>query len=221
MFHRLSVCLNLVLVPAAGIAPKLRRYQQMLTDSQVRSVKPSDRPRSSRIHGGLYLQVMPKGGRYWRFNYRFEGKQKTLALGTYPGRVACEGAFASARGPGAAGDGIDPAAGQAGHQQAVRERGPRVVRPLESGSQRAPHGLCPPSPVRWTFSPKSYPAGARASRHPISGTWRRGFERRGAMDIARRVLQTCGQVMRYAVVNDLVAHNPRGGGKAGRHSETP
>ena len=33
---------------------------------------------------GLYLLLMPNGGRYWRFNYRFEGKHKPLALGTYP-----------------------------------------------------------------------------------------------------------------------------------------
>jgi integrase len=33
---------------------------------------------------GLYLQVTPSGGKYWRYAYRFNGKQKTLALGTYP-----------------------------------------------------------------------------------------------------------------------------------------
>jgi len=33
---------------------------------------------------GLYLLVMPNGGRYWRYNYLFEGKHKTLALGVHP-----------------------------------------------------------------------------------------------------------------------------------------
>ena len=33
---------------------------------------------------GLYLLVMPRGGRYWRYDYRFEGRSKTLALGIYP-----------------------------------------------------------------------------------------------------------------------------------------
>jgi transposase-like protein len=33
---------------------------------------------------GLYLLVMPNGGRYWRYNYRFDGKLKTLALGVHP-----------------------------------------------------------------------------------------------------------------------------------------
>jgi hypothetical protein len=33
---------------------------------------------------GLYLLVTPNGGRYWRYNYRFDGKLKTLALGVHP-----------------------------------------------------------------------------------------------------------------------------------------
>jgi hypothetical protein len=33
---------------------------------------------------GLYLLVMPNGGRYWRYNYRFKGKHKTIALGIDP-----------------------------------------------------------------------------------------------------------------------------------------
>ena len=36
----------------------------------------------------------------------------------------------------------------------------------------------------------------------------RKIEPRGALDIAKRVLNTCGQIMRYAIVNDLAAHNP-------------
>jgi|SRR5882672_9312362 len=43
---------------------------------------------NSRIHfrskTELYLLVMPSGSRYWRFNYRFDGKHKTLALGVHP-----------------------------------------------------------------------------------------------------------------------------------------
>jgi integrase len=36
----------------------------------------------------------------------------------------------------------------------------------------------------------------------------RKIERRGALDIAKRVLQNCGQIMRYAVANDFAKHNP-------------
>lgn len=56
----------------------------MLTKAELRNVKPLRYARKIFDAGGLYLLVAPKGGRYWRYNYRFDGKQKTLALGVYP-----------------------------------------------------------------------------------------------------------------------------------------
>jgi hypothetical protein len=56
----------------------------MLTDSLIRSAKPSQRPQKLSDSGGLHLLVAPNGGRYWRYSYRFNGKQKTLTLGVYP-----------------------------------------------------------------------------------------------------------------------------------------
>ena len=56
----------------------------MLTKTRLRSVKPLRYARKLFDGGGLYLLVVPKGGRYWRYNYRFYGKQKTLAFGIYP-----------------------------------------------------------------------------------------------------------------------------------------
>jgi hypothetical protein len=56
----------------------------MLTETKVRRVKPRRQARKLSDSGGLYLLVVPTGGRYWRYNYRFNGKQKTLSLGTYP-----------------------------------------------------------------------------------------------------------------------------------------
>lgn len=56
----------------------------MLTDQQLCEIKPSAHPRKLFDARGLYLHVMLQGSRYWRYNYRFNGKQKTLALGVYP-----------------------------------------------------------------------------------------------------------------------------------------
>jgi hypothetical protein len=56
----------------------------MLTESQVRRLRTVRYPRKFFDGGGLYLLVAPNGGRYWRYNYRFNGKHKTLALGIYP-----------------------------------------------------------------------------------------------------------------------------------------
>ena len=56
----------------------------MLSETHVRRVRPLRYQRKRSDGGGLYLLITPNGGRYWRFNYRFGGKHKTLSLGIYP-----------------------------------------------------------------------------------------------------------------------------------------
>jgi len=55
-----------------------------LTDLKVRNVKPNGKVIKISDGEGLYLQVQPNGTKLWRLAYRFLGKQKTLAIGTYP-----------------------------------------------------------------------------------------------------------------------------------------
>lgn len=54
-----------------------------LTDVAVRNAKPKEKPYKKADERGLYLLVK-QAGKYWRFDYRFAGKRKTLALGVYP-----------------------------------------------------------------------------------------------------------------------------------------
>jgi Arm DNA-binding domain len=56
----------------------------MLTEAQIQAIKPVRSERRVTDGQGLYLLVTPKGALHWRFRYRFAGKCKTLALGTYP-----------------------------------------------------------------------------------------------------------------------------------------
>ncbi|VVD94334.1 Arm DNA-binding domain-containing protein [Pandoraea anhela] len=55
-----------------------------LTDIAVRKATPADKQYRLGDAAGMYLEVQPSGAKYWRLRYRFEGKQKTLALGVYP-----------------------------------------------------------------------------------------------------------------------------------------
>jgi hypothetical protein len=56
----------------------------MLTRLQVENAKPQDKPVRLFDGRGLYLEVATNGSRYWRFKYRFAGKEKRLSLGVYP-----------------------------------------------------------------------------------------------------------------------------------------
>ena len=55
-----------------------------LKDLAARSAKPKDRPYKLSDGGGLYLYVSPAGGKLWRWDYRADGKAKTMAFGNYP-----------------------------------------------------------------------------------------------------------------------------------------
>ena len=55
-----------------------------LTNTQCINAKPKNKPYKAADGHGLYLFIQPNGAKYWRFSYRFNSKQKTLALGVYP-----------------------------------------------------------------------------------------------------------------------------------------
>ncbi|WP_158898759.1 integrase arm-type DNA-binding domain-containing protein [Burkholderia sp. L27(2015)] len=55
-----------------------------LTDIAIRKAAPREKTYRLADGGGMYLEVSPAGGRYWRLKYRFAGKEKRLALGVYP-----------------------------------------------------------------------------------------------------------------------------------------
>jgi integrase len=179
----------------------------MLTDSLVRSVKRSDHPRKLSDGGGLHLLVAPNGGRYWRYSYRFDGKQKTLALGVYPdvGLAKARARHREARV--LLVNGVDPAAEKQtsgktfeviarewhDHWKAGRhERHAHYVLKRLEADIFPEIGSLPLSEI-----PTS------AFRNAVQK-----IEKRGAADIAKRVLQTCSQIMRYAVAHDLTTRNP-------------
>ncbi|MEY3804224.1 MAG: hypothetical protein RL667_346, partial [Pseudomonadota bacterium] len=56
----------------------------MLSDITIRNARPKEMAFKLYDEKGLYLIVQPTGGKLWRFDYRFFGKRKTLALGSYP-----------------------------------------------------------------------------------------------------------------------------------------
>lgn len=55
-----------------------------LTDVAVRNAKPSPKPYKLGDSHGLFLLVQPTGGKLWRLKYRVDGREKKLAIGTYP-----------------------------------------------------------------------------------------------------------------------------------------
>ncbi|MGO4416851.1 tyrosine-type recombinase/integrase [Cupriavidus sp. KB_39] len=55
-----------------------------LTDIKIKQAKPKEKLYKISDEKGLYLEVAPSGGKWWRLKYRIEGKEKRLSLGVYP-----------------------------------------------------------------------------------------------------------------------------------------
>jgi integrase len=55
-----------------------------LSDTTIRTAKPTEKTQKLFDGGGLYLEVAPSGGKWWRLKYRFGGKEKRISLGVYP-----------------------------------------------------------------------------------------------------------------------------------------
>ena len=179
----------------------------MLTDIQLRSAKPSARPRKLFDAHGLHLLVMPNGARYWRYNYRFNAKEKTLALGVYPDVGLAKARVRHQAARQLLDDGVDPSA----EKETAGKTFETVAREwhthwMANRHQRHAHYVLKRLEADIFPEIGSLPLSeipTSAFRNAV-----KKIEQRGALDIAKRVLQTCGQIMRYAVANDLTIHNP-------------
>ena len=79
-----------------------------LTDTAIRSAKPQNKPIKLSDGGGLYLEVAPSGGKWWRLKYRIDGKEKRISLGTYPDITLKEARLKHAETRKQLANGIDP-----------------------------------------------------------------------------------------------------------------
>jgi len=81
-----------------------------LTDTQLRNMKPEAGGYRKSDGGGLFIEVAPGGSKLWRLAYRFDGKQKLLALGSYPETSLARAREKRQEAKGLLQDGIDPGA---------------------------------------------------------------------------------------------------------------
>ena len=93
-----------------------------LTDISIKKAKPGEKTRKLTDGGGLYLQIEPTGGKLWRYDYRFDGKRKTLALGRYPDISLQEARDRHQEARKQLAQGVDPSAAKQAQKTAGKER---------------------------------------------------------------------------------------------------
>lgn len=185
-----------------------------LTDVLCKSAKPSEKPRKISDEKGLYLEVMPNGRKYFRMKYRFCGKEKRIAFGVYPEVSLKEARDRRDEARKCLRDGCDPVQvrQEAKHKEmaATENSFETIARQWHEDHKRA---LTPrhANYVLRRLEVDIVPAlGHRAVSDikPIEMlSVIKTIEKRGTLEIAKRLLQTCGQIYRYAVIHGKAAYD--------------
>jgi hypothetical protein len=93
-----------------------------LTDTKIRNAKPGEKPMRLFDERGLYLEVSPAGGKWWRLKYRFGGKEKRLSLGVYPDVTLKDARDRRDAARKLLGNGVDPSENRKATRSAQSER---------------------------------------------------------------------------------------------------
>jgi integrase len=187
----------------------------MLSDTAVRRATSGAKRRKLFDAHGLYVIVARTGSKWWRFKYRFGGKEKLLALGTYPEvslKAARERCHEARRKLAA---GIDPSAERKAAKGALvaRETGGFETVAQEwfkkfSASWAPSHAKVVIRRLERDVFPwlGGRPVGQIGAPELLAML--RRVESRGALETAHRIHQVCGQVFRYAIATGHAQRDP-------------
>lgn len=178
-----------------------------LTDTFVKNVKPTDKAAGDKYPDGQGMYLLVKAaGKYWRMDYRYLNKRKTLALGVYPAISLAKARKRRTEAREMLADGIDP--GQAKRD----DKQTKALAAAQTFEAVAHEWLKKTAANRAAGTQENIAAWLKKDvfpsigKKPISTIGPRDvlaavlkIEARGAIDSAHRVKQICGQVFRYAV----------------------
>ena len=186
-----------------------------LTDTAIRRAGSRHKPYKMFDAGGLFLLVSPSGGKWWRFKYRFAGKEKLLSLGTYPDISLKDARDRRDQERKKLTSHIDPSVNR------------KAAKALWSDNQANSFEVIGRewlSKQSFTWSASNTNKTTRRlevdvfpwlGKRPVADitppellSVLRRTESRGAIDTAHRVLQTCGQIFRYAVITGRATRDP-------------
>ena len=188
-----------------------------LTDVAIRKAKPGDKPIKLSDEKGLYLEIAPSGGKWWRLKFRFEGREKRLSLGVYPDVGLKEARERRDEARKLLADGVDPGENRKARKAARTNLAANTFEVIArewlqkfAGTMTEKYwagvlkrferdifpwmGTCPISEI---------------TAQELLATVRR-IEARGAVETAHRALSNCGQVFRYAVATGRAERDPSG-----------
>lgn len=177
-----------------------------LTVAAVKQAKPEKKVRKIFDGGGLYLEVTPKGGKYWRYKYRFQGREKRISMGVFPRVSLKEARQKRDEARRQLDNGIDPGELRKQKKASGEENTKNSFEVVgrEWFAKHAPNwAQSHASKIIRRLERDVFPWLGKTPIHEIAApeilkTIRR-VEDRGAVETAHRVLQNISQIFRYAI----------------------
>ncbi len=186
-----------------------------LTDTEIRKAKGKGSAYRMSDGGGLYLCVTPAGGKLWRWKYRHDGREKLMSFGKYPDVSLAAARDAHGKARAVLAGGSDPMALRKAEKTA---QAASTENSFQSVSARwLKHWCDGKSPRHVDYIERRMEADIlpRLGARPIAEieapelvSMVKLIQERGARDIAKRALETTGQVFRYAIAHGYARRNP-------------
>lgn len=188
----------------------------MLTEKQIKAFKPAEKTKKYFDAHGLYVEVTTKGKKYWRYKYRYQGKEKRISLGVYPETPLKEARSKRQDACDILNEGYDPATRYSKGKKvgiktfsassflSVAEEWHKIN--VETWSVR--HAKI----TKQRLEKNIYPYFGQTPINEIKPidvlTALKAIEARGANDVAHKTYGICSMIFNYAVASCYVESNP-------------
>lgn len=177
-----------------------------LTDVKVRNAKTGEKQVKLSDGDGMYLLVTPNGGKCWRLKYRFEGKEKVLALGTYPEVSLLDARQRRHDARKLLANGVDPGEIKKAKKAATVAETENCFEIVAREWHTKFSGTWSPSHTETTMKRLKLDVFPVIGSRPVAEIkapevlmMLRRIESRGALETAHRVRTMCSQILRYSV----------------------
>lgn len=186
-----------------------------LSDTAIKKAQPREKAFTLTDSGGLYLLIMPTGGKLWRWSYRFEKRERLMAFGKYPDVPLALARERHAEGRRLLATGIDPMAEKKAKKNAEKVAVENSFQSVANkwlehwkDSVTVRHAAYVERRMKGDILPSLGPRPTAEIEAPEIVAMIKAIEERGARDIAKRALETTGQIFRYAIAHGFARRNP-------------
>lgn len=185
----------------------------MLTDAQVRKIKPLEKKTKYADEKGMYLEVTPSGGMHWRMKFRINGKENIFSIGTYPDTTLAQARRIRDEARLNLKDGINPNEAKKQRKLQVDESSLFRVLAMEWMEDRKAV-IKEATYLRnlSVFEKDLFPALGDMPIDQIKGkdilACAKKIEERGALEMAKRSIPLAGRIFRFAIRKGIIENDP-------------